>query len=120
MVKKLAIALVVYSVILLFVGRQLSFLPQIKFDSSKTTEDIRKNVLGKFLKGEEGTYSIYYKDLKTGEKFGIDENKVVTAASLNKVLIISYLYSLAKDKKIDLEDKITIQKKTFKTTEPEV
>src|SRR3972149_2235352 len=112
MIKKIIIAFVVYSIILLFVGRQLSFLPQIRFgDVRLTTSDLRKNVLQKFLKEEEGFYSIYYKDLKTGQEFGINENKVLTGASLNKLLIISYLYNLARDKKINLEDKITIQKK---------
>lgn len=111
MVKKLIIALVIYSIVLLFVGRQLSFLPQIKFGPKTQAEDIRKNVLEKFLKEEKGSYSIYYKDLSTGQEFGINENKVLTAGSLNKLLIISYLYNLASDNKINLEDKITIQKK---------
>src|SRR3989344_8211261 len=111
MVKNLTIVLVVYSIVLLFVGRQLSFLPQIKFGSREAAEDIRKNVLEKFLKGEKGSYSIYYKDLATGQEFGINENKVLTAGSLNKLLIISYLYNLARDNKINLADKITIQKK---------
>ena len=111
MVKKLIIAFVVYSIILLFVGRQLSFIPEIRFDSEARAEDIRKNVLEKFLKEEKGSYSIYYKDLTTGQEFGINENRVLTAGSLNKLLIISYLYNLASDNKIDLEDKITIQKK---------
>ena len=111
MVKNLIITLVVYSIILLFVGRQLSFFPQIKFGSREAAEDIRKNVLEKFLKEEKGSYSIYYKDLATGQEFGINENKVLTAGSLNKLLIVSYLYNLARDNKINLEDKITIQKK---------
>ncbi|MBI4092111.1 MAG: serine hydrolase [Candidatus Levybacteria bacterium] len=111
MVKKLIIALVVYSIILLFVGRQLPFIPEMRFGSGTQAEDLRKNVLEKFLREEKGSYSIYYKDLKTGQEFGINENKVLTAGSLNKLLIISYLYSLAGDNKINLEDKITIQKK---------
>src|SRR3972149_3112110 len=112
MVKNLIIGFVVYSIVLLFVGRQLPFLPQIKFGSNQSAaEDIRKNVLEKFLKEEKGSYSIFYKDIKTGQEFGINENKVLTAGSLNKLLIISYLYNLASDNKINLEDKITIQKK---------
>ncbi|MEK6846623.1 MAG: serine hydrolase, partial [Nanoarchaeota archaeon] len=102
----------VYSIILLFVGRQLSFLPQIKLGSDKSNaQDIRKKVLEKFLKEEKGSYSVYYKDLKTGQEFGVNENKVLTGGSLNKLLIISYLYNLARDNKINLDDKITIQKK---------
>ena len=112
MIKKIVIAFIIYSVALLFIGRNLYFLPEIRFGSNKTqAEDIRKNVLEKFLKGEKGSYSIYYKDLATGQEFGINENKVLTAGSLNKLLIVSYLYNLARDNKINLEDKITIQKK---------
>lgn len=111
MVRNLIIAFVIYSVILLFVGRQLPFIPQIKFDSEIRAEDIRKNVLEKFLKEESGSYSIYYKDLKNGQEFGINENKVLTGASLNKLVIISYLYNLARDNTINLEDKITILEK---------
>lgn len=111
MIKKLIIAFVVYSIVLLFLGRNLTFLPQFDFRSDqKKTQDLRKNVIGKFLKTIKGSWSIYYKDLKTGEKFGIDENKVLTAASLNKILIIAYLYNQAKAGKINLEDKISIQK----------
>lgn len=111
LIRNLIVAFVIYSVILLFIGRNLYFLPEIKFGSNKTqAEDIRKNVLEKFLKKEKGSYSVYYKDLKTGQEFGINENKLLTAASLNKLLIVSYLYNLARESQINLEDKITIQK----------
>lgn len=112
MVKKTIIGFVVYSIVLLFIGRNLSFLPVFDIrGSEQKTKDIKKNVLQKFLKEEKGSYSIFYKDFATGQEFGINENKVLTAGSLNKLLIISYLYNLARDNKIDLEDKITIQKK---------
>jgi beta-lactamase class A len=97
--------------ILLLIGRNIAFLPIFDFRNERqTTEDLRKNVIEKFLKSENRTYSIYYKDLTTGEDFGINENKVITGASLNKLLIISHLYNLASQGKIDLEDKIVIQK----------
>lgn len=105
----------VYSLLLIFIGRQLSFIPQINFKDNKkvlgaNTSNLRKNVLEKFLKGEKGSWSVYYKDLVTGEEFGIDENRVTTAASLNKMPIIAYLYNLAGKNKIDLETRIAIQK----------
>ncbi len=102
----------VYSIILLFIGRQLSFIPEIKFESKPSVEaegDIRLGVLEKFLKEENGSYSIYYKNLVTGEEFGVDENKIQTAASLNKVPIVALLYNQAEHKKVDLEDEITVQ-----------
>lgn len=115
LLRNVIIAFVVYSLSLLFIGKQLGFIPQIKLGENKkvlgaNTSDLRKNVLEKFLKGERGSWSIYYKDLTTGQEFGIDENRVTTAASLNKMPIVAYLYSLAGKGKIDLEDKISIQK----------
>ncbi len=112
--KNLIIIFIIYSLSLLFIGRQLGFIPQIKFGGGKKSNvaasDLRKNVLSKYLKGESGSYSIYYKDLATGEEFGIDENRMSTAASLNKMPIVAYLYNRAGAGKIDLEDKIVIQK----------
>ena len=109
-IRNVLISVIVYSIILLFLGRNLSFIPQINLTSQKeNTADLRKNVLAKFLKGEKGSYSIYYKDLKTGEEFGIDENKVLTGASLNKLPIVAYMYSQAANGKINLEDQIVVQ-----------
>jgi len=93
----------------LILGRNLSFLPKFDFRSNEgKTKDVKKEVRD-FLSKQKGSFSIYYKDLKTGEEFGIDENKVLTGASVNKLIITSYLYNLAKDKKIDLEEKIAVQ-----------
>jgi beta-lactamase class A len=111
MVRNLIIAFVVYSIILLLVGRNLVFIPQVNFSSpQEKSADLRKNVLEKFLKNEKGSYSIYYKDLKTGQEFGIDENKALTGASLNKLPLVGYLYNLALRGKINLEEKVIIQK----------
>ncbi len=102
---------IIFSLLLLFIGRQLSFIPQISFGTAKeSSQDLRKDVLEKFLKGEKGSYSIYFKDLKTGDEFGIDENKVLTGASLNKLPLVAYLYNQAARGKQNLEDKIVIQK----------
>lgn len=109
-IRNIIIGFIVYSVVLLFIGRNLAFLPEFKAEPPKPkAEDIRKNVLEKFLKAENKSYSIYYKDLKTGDEFGIDENKVLTAASINKLPIVAYLYNKAAKKGIDLQDQITIQ-----------
>jgi len=113
LIRNIAIAFIVYSLFLLVVGRNLSFIPEIKLGQAKkvVADDIRKNVLEKFLKYERKSYSIYYKDLTTGQEFGIDENKVQTGASLNKLPIVAYLYNQAARGRINLEDKIAIQKK---------
>src|SRR3989344_4086989 len=94
--RNIIIVFLAYSVALLFIGRQLVFIPQIKLGGNNATEagpNLRKSVLEKFLSEEKGSYSIYYKNLTTGEEFGIDENKVTTAASLNKLPIVALLYN---------------------------
>ncbi len=107
--KKIFIFLI-YSVILLFVGRMMTFLPQIALPIQKdNSQDVRQDVIAKLLKSEKGSYSIYYKDLKTGTTFGINENEVLTAASLNKLPIIAYLYNRASLGKVNIEDKVIIQ-----------
>lgn len=109
--RNVIIIFLVYSAALLFIGRQMSFIPEIKFGKVEkvVADDIRKSVLEKFLKAEKGSYSVYYKNLATGEEFGIDENKVQTAASLNKLPIVAYLYSEAGKGRMDLESRITVQ-----------
>lgn len=100
-----------YSFFLVILGRQLSFIPVLNFskaEEAKDTEEIREG-LTTFLKEKEGQFSIYYKDLNSGEEFGMQENTVLTAASLNKLFIVGYLYNLASKKEINLEDKIVIQ-----------
>jgi len=109
--KKLVI-LLFYSFFLLLLGRNLAFLPSFNTSERNSSPipaiELRENV--KNLVPEfEGDYSIYYEDLKTGEAFGINHNTVLTAASLNKLPIIFYLYHLAEKKEIDLEEKVVLQ-----------
>lgn len=108
--RKVAIFLF-YSFFLILLGRNLTFIPSLNFsraEKPKDTEELREG-LATFLKDKPGQFSIFYKDLQSGEGFGMDENTVLTAASLNKVVIIGYLYHLAAKKEINLEDKIVIQ-----------
>lgn len=104
--------LLFYSFFLLLLGRQLSFLPSFNVIDNSTKEslaadEIRESLLGS-ISEYEGEYSIYYEDLESGDAFGINHNSIMTAASLNKVPIIFYLYSLADKREIDLEEKITL------------
>jgi len=110
MIKQRLAVLVVYSLILLLIGRNLTFLPSFgggkkKFDISEKKESVQK-----ILSERAADFSVYYQDITTGESFGLDENKVLTAASLNKIYIVGYLYYLAGKEKINLEDTITVQK----------
>lgn len=104
--------IVFYSFFLLLLGRQLNFLPHLTLpdseeESSLAADEIREKII-EATKDLEGEYSIYYEDLNSGDAFGINHNSIMTAASLNKVPIIFYLYSLADRREIDLEEKITL------------
>lgn len=100
----------IYTFLLLIIGRNLVFLPQIQLKSAEQkTKNIKKEVYEYVLK-QKGDYSIYYKDLTSNQEFGIDENKILKGASLNKIFITAYLYHLAQDRKVNLDDKIVIQK----------
>jgi beta-lactamase class A len=101
-----------YSFFLLIIGRNLLFIPQISIGGDKKikdTQSIRQDVLD-LLKTKKGEFNVCYTDLITGESFGIHPDTVLTAASLNKLPIIGYLYSLAAKKEIDLQETIVIQK----------
>lgn len=110
MIKQRIIIFAIYSLLLLFIGRQLQFVPIIGGGGEKFDLSEKKESVNAILEEREGDFSIYYQDITSNEFFGIDENKVLTAGSLNKIYIIGYLYYLAGKERIDLEDTITIQK----------
>jgi beta-lactamase class A len=100
-----------YSFFLLIIGRNLLFIPQISIGGDKKikdTETIRQDVLD-LLKSKKGEFNVCYTDLVTGESFGVHPDTVLTGASLNKLPIVGYLYSLAAKKEIDLQETIVIQ-----------
>ena len=100
-----------YSFFLIILGRNLLFIPQIQLDGAQKTKDsdqIRDDVMA-LLKKEKGDYSVYYEDLATGDTFTIRANTVLTAASLNKLPVVGYLYHLASKKEIDLQETVVVQ-----------
>jgi beta-lactamase class A len=107
--KRRIAAIFVFAVFFTMLGRHLTFLPTINLSTNPIEVDI-KNDVEKITKDKKGFYSIYYKDLSSGKTFGIDENQINTGASVNKLPIISALYLLDKEGKINLDDRITIQK----------
>ncbi|KKQ35126.1 MAG: Peptidoglycan-binding domain 1 protein [Microgenomates group bacterium GW2011_GWA2_37_6] len=107
--KRRLAAIFVFAIFFIFLGRHLTFLPTINLSMKQGGEQLKENV-EKIIKNKKGFYSVYYKDLKTGELFGIDENQIETGASVNKLPIITALYLLDKKGKLSLDDKVTIQK----------
>jgi len=102
-------AIFVFAVFFMMLGRHLTFLPVINLSRDTFENDLKKDV-GKIIKDKKGFYSIYYKNLKSGNSFGIEEHQIETGASVNKLPIIAALYNLDKNGKIKLDEKITIQK----------
>ncbi|MDP2649680.1 MAG: serine hydrolase [bacterium] len=104
-------AIIFFVFVILLIGRNLAFLPKFNLNIDKKTEatDL-KNKIKEILKKQKGTYGVYYADLNSEESFGIDENQMHTAASINKLPIITALYYLADKKYLNLDDNITLQK----------
>ncbi len=102
-------AIFVFAIFFIMLGRHLTFLPVINLSTNSKEVDL-KNSVDKITKDKSGSYSVYYKDLSSGKSFGINENQIETGASVSKLPIIASLYYLDKQGKIDLDDKITIQK----------
>src|SRR3989344_3049719 len=106
--KRRIAAIFVFAIFFIMLGRHLTFLPTINLSIKQGTEQLKENV-EKITKGKIGSYSVYYKNLETGEFFGIDENQIQTGASVNKLPIIAALYYLDKQGKVKLDQRITIQ-----------
>jgi len=102
---------ILFTMVIFFImlGRQLTFLPTINLSMNTTEEDLQKEI-EKLTEGKGGSYSIYYKNLDNKKTFGINTNQINTGASVNKVPIVAALYLLAKEGKISLDERVTIQK----------
>jgi len=105
--RKLA-TIIVYTLILLVIGRNLSFLPDFSTDHIPDSTDL-KNKVQKIIADKKGNYGISYLDLTTGKTFGINDTMMMTGASVNKVPIIAVLYYLENHGKINFNDQVTLQ-----------
>jgi beta-lactamase class A len=101
--------IIVFAVFFIMLGRHLTFLPTINLSTNPREVDL-KIAVEEIIKNKKGSYSIYFKDLKSDKFFGINENQINTAASVNKLPIIATLYYLDYKNKISLDDQVTIQK----------
>ncbi len=102
-------AIIVFAIFFIFLGRHLTFLPTINLSTNPKEVDLKQEV-EKIIKDKKGSYSIFYKDLNSDKYFGISENQINIAASVNKLPIIAALYYLDSKGKISLDDRVTIQK----------
>lgn len=103
-------AIILYTIVLLLVGRNLTFIPLLPLLEKPTPsqEDIKKEV-ETIVHKQKGNYSVLFVDFSTDTSFGINDEEIFTAASVNKVPIVTTLYFLANKNKIDLDETITLQ-----------
>ncbi len=107
------LTIIIYTVIVLVIGRNLLFLPKITSLYNPTNGiayDSLKSHLTDLISKKPGHYSVYVSDLNSPLTLGINEQTVLTGASVNKVPIIAVLYYLANKGKISLDRKIVLQK----------
>ena len=100
--------ILVFAIFFIMLGRHLTFLPTINLSTNPKEVDL-KNEVEEIIKNKKGSYSVYYTDLNSGKFFGLSENQINTAASVNKLPIIAALYYLDNKNKISLDDQVTIQ-----------
>ncbi len=84
-----------------------SFLSKL-FTKKKSPEDLREKIQIA-VNNRWKNYSVYVKDFNSIFSMGINETVIFTAASINKVPIISALYYYAGKGEIDLDERVTIQ-----------
>lgn len=108
------LAVVVYTIIILLIGRNLPMLPKFQIFTTKEkqrdifTANLKKQT-AQLIKKAPGNYGIYYADLVNEHAFGINQNQIFTGASVNKLPIVAVLYYLDHQGKLDLDENITIQ-----------
>ncbi len=108
------LTIIVYSFLLLMIGRNLTVLPKFSLFSNKESvlaarTDTLKEIIEKNFAQSPGDYSVYFVDFKTNQAVGVSEKQQFRAASVNKVPIVASLYYLAHKGKIDLDEKVTVQ-----------
>jgi beta-lactamase class A len=104
--------ILVYTLVILLIGRNMPFLPRFTVLSNPTTAatELKKETQVILLE-KKGNYGIYYADLTNGQNFGISEREIFTAASVNKIPIVAALYALEKKGKVNFDEQITLQKR---------
>jgi len=104
------LTLFIYTILLLFIGRNLTFIPTWHgLAKEKDFSETLKLKTEELLSDKKGSYSIYYKNLTRDESFEINSHMIHTGASVNKVPIVVTLYVLSEEEDIDLDEQITTQ-----------
>lgn len=81
-------------------------------DRSELLEELKTELEG-FLSEQKGRYGLYYKNLITGEAFGIREGEHFIAASTTKLPMNLMLYRKVAAGEVDLNDRLTYLEEDF-------
>lgn len=102
--------ILIYTLVVLLIGRNIPSLPRFTVMNSpeRYHEDLKKEI-EKIVKDKKGNYGVYFTDLTEEKSFGINEQELFTAASVNKVPIVAVLYFLEHKGKINFDEQITLQ-----------
>lgn len=113
------IAIIIVLILFVFISKRLASTPSmiepivstpiIKPRAKLQNQDQLMEKIQEIIKNKPGTYSIFISDFSTNGSFGINENTIFTAASINKIPILATLYYYAQKREIDLDRDITIQ-----------
>lgn len=68
--------------------------------------------LAQYIQGQGGRIGVYFRDVRSGASFGINERESITAASSIKAPIVLYLLQQVADGKLQLEDTVVYQAAT--------
>jgi len=82
---------------------------ELATDNGPDVDAIRDKVAA-YLDQQQGFYGVYFKDLASGAEFSYNGDEVFTAASTYKVPAVFYLYHLAQQGKIDLQEQVAFQR----------
>lgn len=66
--------------------------------------------LESYIDTRQGHYTVYFKDLRSGAAFGIDEDRPVAAASTVKVPLVLYLYQLIAEGRESFDTRLTYRR----------
>lgn len=83
------------------------------FDSEKKAKRVIE-AFSRETKNLSGVYSLYVVELDSGASYGVGQDEVGKAASLIKLPIISFVYKMYEDGKIDIDRKVPRSNSTYR------
>jgi beta-lactamase class A len=86
-----------------------SLLPPVPPAAPQASYEPLRQVINNYTATLPGTYSVYFKDLSSGQVLGINENAPVPDASCIKVPVVLYLYEQVAAGKLSWMDRVAYQ-----------